>query len=202
MLPWRIVAPFNGTLVGVTTLPLQKELKVFSPAKPAHGLCVSSQSFLLVLDASSFRRAAAVVWDRRHILDQANVDSSGLESAQRRFSPRSRTTNKNLYASETVIHSLLRRAVRGLLRCEGSSFARSLEAHGTSARPRDDIALIVGNRYDRVVKRRMNVHHALGDILSPPSFARSLFAGLLVRLAFSLFLFFFCDVVRFCHNVS
>jgi hypothetical protein len=46
MLPRRIIAPFDGALIRVTTLSFQKEFEVFSSAKPANRLCISSQSFL------------------------------------------------------------------------------------------------------------------------------------------------------------
>jgi hypothetical protein len=44
MLPGRIVAPFNGALVGIATLAFEKELHIFAPAKPAHRIRVSSQT--------------------------------------------------------------------------------------------------------------------------------------------------------------
>jgi hypothetical protein len=111
------------------------------------------------------------MWNRRYILDQANVDSGGLQGAQRRFSPCSGTPNKNLHTPQTVIHRLFRRAVCRLLRREGSPFPGSLKTHGAGARPRDDIPLIISNRDNRVVKRRMNMHHAFGDVLSPAPFS-------------------------------
>src|SRR5919106_1865887 len=96
-----------------------------------------------------------------------------------------------------MIHSFFGSAVRCLLSGEWCSFARSFEAHGSCAGPGNDIALIIGNRNDRVVEGRVDMNHALGNVLSPAFFASDTFAGLLLRLAFS-FWFFIRGV---CHNL-
>ena len=38
----RVVAPFNGALVRVTPLSLEKQLQILSPAEPTHGTMVPS----------------------------------------------------------------------------------------------------------------------------------------------------------------
>src|ERR1051325_9468949 len=48
MLSRRIVTALDGALVGITALSFEKELEVFSPAQPAHGICISSQTLILL----------------------------------------------------------------------------------------------------------------------------------------------------------
>src|ERR1043166_7209225 len=94
-----------------------------------------------------------------------------------------------------MIHRFFGRAVRRLLGGKRSSLARAFKAHGTRARPRNDITLIIRNRHNGVIECRMNVHYPFGDIFPATPFAR----GLLFPLPLSLLLLFF-RFVRFCHN--
>src|SRR4029078_9804880 len=55
--------------------------------------------------------------------------------------------------------------LRGNLRRVRRRLARSLEAHGTGRRPRDRVALRVGDGDHRVVEARVHVGHARSDVL-------------------------------------
>src|SRR4030095_10851843 len=127
--------------------------------------------------------------DRRDILYQTDVDAGGLQRARPRSPPRSGTSDKNLHGPQAVVHGLLRRAVGSLLSRERGSFARSLETHCAGAGPGNDIALVVGNRDDGVVKGRMNMHDAFGDVFSPAFSACRALARLGIGRSFGLRLF-------------
>ena len=66
------------------------------------------------------------------------------------------------------------RVKRGLRRRERRALARPLETDAAGARPRDDVALGVGNRHHGVVERRLDVRQ--------PVMHDALFAALLERL--------------------
>ena len=48
MLSRRVVSSFDGALVRIAPLSLEKELHIFAPAKPAHRVGISSQSVFLL----------------------------------------------------------------------------------------------------------------------------------------------------------
>src|SRR5205823_2212128 len=66
------------------------------------------------------------------------------------------------------------RGNRRLSRGERRPLARSLEADPPRARPRDDVALAIGDRHGRIVERRVDVREAVMD--------DALLAALLERL--------------------
>src|SRR5262249_31288437 len=104
---------------------------------------------------------------------------------------RARAAHEDLHAADAVVRGLFRRAVGGLLGRERRALARTFEPHTAGARPRDHIALIIGDRHDRVIESRMNVHDAFGDILAPFFLARGALRSFFLRLAFDFFLVLF-----------
>src|SRR6185437_2136260 len=118
------------------------------------------------------RRPATVVRHRRHIGDAADLQAERVERANRRFAPGSGTLDAHL---EILDAALLRRASSRLgrdLRGERRGLARALEAGPAGRRPRQRVALPVGDRDDRVVEGRVNVRdafrHVLLDLLARP----------------------------------
>ena len=76
---------------------------------------------------------------------------------------------KRLEISLTYIYGIGRTLRGGLgreLRRERRALARPLESHVARGRPRQRVALLVGERDDRVVERRLDVCDAVGDVLA------------------------------------
>src|SRR5439155_5755227 len=67
---------------------------------------------------------------------------------------------------QAVLHALARGAVGRHLRGERRRLSRALEARAAGRLPRDDVALAVGQRDDRVVEARFDVGDADGDVLA------------------------------------
>src|ERR687888_780469 len=65
-----------------------------------------------------------------------------------------------------MLHPLPRAGVGGHLRGEGRGLARALEARRAGGLPRDHVALVVGERHDRVVERGLDVSLADRDVLA------------------------------------
>src|SRR6185369_16670593 len=133
-------------------------------------------------DSAPLRRAAAVVRDRRHVGDAADLEADRIQRAHRRLAARAGT----LDAHFDVFHAAFLRcapgALGGDLRRERGGLARALEAGVARGRPGKHVALAVGDRHDGVVERRMHVGDALGDVLLD-LLARACLRGLLQLLA-------------------
>src|SRR2546423_664948 len=74
--------------------------------------------------------------------------------------------DEHLDLLEPVLHALAGARVGGHLRGERRRLARALEAGRTGRLPRDHIPLVVGQRDDRVVERRLDVRLADRDVLA------------------------------------
>src|ERR1051326_2006598 len=129
-----------------------------------------------VSDAPALRRAAAVVRDRRHVLDGLDVEAAGGESADGRLAARARSLDLHVDGADAVLLRELRRVLRRHLRGERSALARSLEADAPRARPRQDVSHRVADGHDRVVERRGDRGHAVRNVL-PLLLLRSRAAG-------------------------
>src|SRR5205085_5203166 len=77
-----------------------------------------------------------------------------------------RTLHEDLDLLEAVLHALPRARVGGDLRGERRRLARALEPGRAGGLPRDHVALLVGQRDDRVVEARLDVRLANGDVLA------------------------------------
>jgi hypothetical protein len=77
----------------------------------------------------------------------------------------------DLHASHASVGSFSRGAFGGYLSGKWGAFARSFKSNGSCARPGNDIPLRIGNRYNCIVERRMDVHNpfrnSLSDFLFP-----------------------------------
>src|SRR5690348_10262501 len=109
------------------------------------------------LHSSPLRRPASVVRNRRNVADHAHFDSSGCKSADRRFTPRSRTADANIDGAHAMIARLIGRIHRRLLRGERSPFSGTAEAERAGALPRHHLTFIVRDGNDGVVERSLNV---------------------------------------------
>src|SRR3954452_13876930 len=109
--------------------------------------------------------AAAVVCLRSDVLDARDFEPGGLEAADRGLAARARTLHEDLDLLHALLDALARGGVSRHLRSERRRLARALEPGAAGGLPRDDIALAVGERDDRVVERRLDVRLADRDVL-------------------------------------
>src|SRR3954454_11146384 len=122
-----------------------------------------------MLDAPPLAGPAAVVSLRRHVPDPGDLEPGGLERADRRLAPGARALHEHLDLLEAVLHALARGGVCRHLRGEGRGLAGALEAGAAGGLPRDHVAVLVGQRHDRVVEARLDVRLPEGHVLSDAS---------------------------------
>src|SRR5205085_10635235 len=79
---------------------------------------------------------------------------------------RTRALDHDVDRTQTVLHGTTGALFGGELRGERRRLTRALEAHVARRRPGNDVALRVGDRNDRVVEGRLDVHHAVRDVLA------------------------------------
>src|SRR4029453_7070512 len=94
-----------------------------------------------------------------------DLGPGGLERADRRLAPRPGALDEDLDLLEAVLHALPRGSVGGDLRREGRGLAGALEAGAAGRLPRDHVAVLVGQRHDRVVEARLDVRLPEGHVL-------------------------------------
>src|SRR4051812_4916427 len=114
--------------------------KSFSPSRRhwrhfASRFLAMALRILLLLDAPALGRAAAVVRNRRHVGDAADLEADGIERAHRGFAAGAGT----LDAHFDVLHAAFLRgpagALGGHLRRERRGLTRALEAGVARGRP-------------------------------------------------------------------
>src|ERR687894_118716 len=118
-----------------------------------------------VSDPSPLPGAAAVVCLRGDVPHAGDLEAGGLERADRGLAARARALHEDLDLLHALLDALARRGVGRHLRGERRRLARALEAGAAGGLPRDDVALAVGERDDRVVERRLDVRLADRDVL-------------------------------------
>src|SRR5262245_27519547 len=109
----------------------------------------------LPLYAALLGRTASVVRNRRHVRDAGDLEPAVVERPHRRLAPGARAADAHL----DVLHAVLLRRRAGLLGRdlggERRRLARAAEAAAAGGRPRQRVALAVGDRDDRVVEGGM-----------------------------------------------
>src|SRR5690349_13443881 len=98
----------------------------FAPAPPwdvASTPAAARRGFHCVcgLNAPALRRAAAVVRDRRHVLDGLDVEAAGGEGADGRLAARARSLDLHVDGADAVLLRELGRVLRRHLRGERSA---------------------------------------------------------------------------------
>src|SRR5580658_9943895 len=129
------------------------------------------------LDAPALRRPAAVMRDRGDVADGGDGHARGLQRAQRALAAGAGTGDVHLQGAHAVLGRLLAGVLRGHLGRVRRRLARALEAHRPGARPRDGVALRVGDGDRGVVERGVHVRHARGDVLALALFDAGRFLG-------------------------
>src|SRR4051794_25053440 len=122
-------------------------------------------SVSLPSDPAALGRPAAVVRLRGDVGDGADLEASGGQRTDRRLAARARGLHEHVDLLDAVLLRLAGGVLGGHLRSERGRLARALEADVAGARPRDHVALGVGDRHDRVVERALDVSLAVGDVL-------------------------------------
>src|SRR5215207_485716 len=120
----------------------------------------------LLLPSPPLGRTAAVVRHRRDVLDRRHLDARALDRAHRGVTARAGALDLHLGAPQAVLLGRLGRPLGGQLGGERRRLAGALEPHAARRGPRDDVALGVGDRDDRVVEGALDVHHTGGDVLA------------------------------------
>src|SRR5207244_3168013 len=106
-------------------------------------------------NAAALPGSAAVVGHGRYVLYARDLEARGREGADRGLAPRARTLHEHVHLLESVFLSASSRLLGGELCGERRGLARALEADVAGARPRQRVALEIGDRDDRVVEGRL-----------------------------------------------
>ena len=105
------------------------------------------------LDASLLTWAATVVRNGRHVFDQLDVQSCGLQRSDCAFATRARAFDADFDVSHAKLGGLFRSLLSGALASKRRALAASLEAGSACRCPAQRITLGVGDRYGCVVER-------------------------------------------------
>src|SRR5215213_8509873 len=132
---------------------------------PRGGTACTEAPYHAPSDTPPLAGPAAVVRLRGHVLDRGDLKPGRLERADRGLAARARSLDEYLDLLKSVLHALARRGVGGHLRRERSGLARALEARSAGGLPRDHVAVLVGQRHDRVVETRLDVGLTEGHVL-------------------------------------
>src|SRR5690242_12394509 len=114
-------------------------------------------------DATLLRRTAPVVRDRRHVDDVGDLVAGVVERTHGRLAARTRTLDAHFQRLHAVVERGLARLFGGDLRGERGGLARTAEARAARSRPRQRIALAIGDRDDGVVEGSVDMRDAIGD---------------------------------------
>src|SRR5512139_354316 len=114
-------------------------------------------------DAALLRRTAPVVRDGRHVLDAGDLQAGGVQRAHGGLAARAGTAHADLDVLQAVFLRGDPRLLGGDLRGERRALARAADTATARRRPRQGVALAVGDRDDRVVERGVHVRDAVGD---------------------------------------
>ena len=97
------------------------------------------------------------MWQWRNVDNLRYLDPGTMDSTNSRFTTITRSLYIHLYATETKIISHFGTILSCHLSCIGSVLLRTSEPHLTGARPADNLPLVVGDRHNDVVERRVDV---------------------------------------------
>src|SRR5262249_6204424 len=84
----RVTAALHGALVAAAASTLQEQLHSGTPAQPALRVVIYRHRALL--DPAPLGRAAAIVRNRRDVFDRGDLETRGLQRANRRLATRAR----------------------------------------------------------------------------------------------------------------
>src|SRR5207248_7755985 len=122
------------------------------------------------LDTPPFRGPAAVVRNRGHVLDAADLDPRVLQRADGGLAARARALHQHIDLAHAVLHGPSGALLGSQLGGERCRLAGALEPDVAGRRPRQDVALHVGDGHDGVVEGALDVRDPVGHVLAfaPP----------------------------------
>src|SRR6266511_3536262 len=118
------------------------------------------------LDSPPLLGTDAVVRLRRDVAHAEDLEPRCLERADRRLTARTGPLDEDLDLLQAVLHPLARARVGGHLCSKRRRLAGALEAGRAGGLPRDHVSVLVGERDDRVVERRLDVRLTDSDVLA------------------------------------
>lgn len=118
------------------------------------------------LYATLLPRATTVVRNRGAIFYRFDIQSRTLKSCNCTFATTSGAFDSNVDLLDTKLDCLFSSLLSSHLTSEGCALSRSFESTGSSTRPTQSFTLRVGDRHGCIVKRRLDVSHAIGHITS------------------------------------
>src|SRR5690606_26910626 len=142
---------------------LQAEVGAFATGELAGGSDITSHFPIAPLDATLLRRTAPVVRDRRHVDDVEDLVADVVERTHGRLTARTRALDADFQRLHAVVERGLAGLLGGDLGRERGGLARAAEARAARSRPRQRVALAVGDGDDGVVEGRVHVGDAVGD---------------------------------------
>src|SRR6185436_12434274 len=110
-------------------------------------------------------RAAAVVRDRRDVGDVGDLQAAGVQRADRGLAAGAGALDAHFHHLHAVFLRDRAGLLGGDLRGERRALARAAETAAARSRPRERVALAIGDRDDRVVERRVHVRDRVRDVL-------------------------------------
>src|SRR5690606_16122064 len=142
---------------------LQREVGAFAAGELAGGTDITSHFLSPPLDATLLRRTAPVVRDRRHVDDVGDLVAHIVERTDGRLAAGARALDADFKRLHAVVEGGLASLLCGDLGSERGGLARTAETRAARSRPRQRIALAVGDGDDGVVERSVDVGDAVGD---------------------------------------
>src|SRR5437762_1032016 len=118
------------------------------------------------LYSSLLRRPAAVVRQRRDILDARDLQPGVLQLQNRLLPSRARSLDLYLNLKHAVLAGLLGTRLGGPAGREWRAFSRPFETDCAGRCPCQRLAVGIGDGHHRVVEGRLDVGNALGDALA------------------------------------
>src|SRR3989339_2014517 len=118
-----------------------------------------------LLHPSRLRFAAAVVRDRRHILDRHHVQPVRVQSAHRGLTSHAHAFDKNIHIANTGYLGLFHRIAHNHGRGVWRSFFRALEAHKAGTGKTDCITDLIRNRHNGIVVSGLDIRTANRHLL-------------------------------------
>ncbi len=97
--------------------------------------------------------------NRRHILDQLDVQASSLQRSDCTFTPRPRSLDPNFNVPHPKLGGLLRRLLSRTLTSKWRAFATPLKSRSTRGRPTKRISARIRNRHRRVIEGAVDVNN-------------------------------------------
>src|SRR5215208_6817951 len=165
VLAGRVGSLLHRALGALALGALEEELGLLAPAEPAVRAGVSRQFLLALSDAAPLGRAAAIVGDGGDVLDALDLQAGGLEGADGRLPAGAGTLDEHVDLADAVLLGPTSGLLGRQLGRERGGLARALEADVARRRPRDRVALGVGDGHDRVVEAGLDVGMGVRDVL-------------------------------------